>query len=123
SFESLSGRQNTVLVRKHAPLGINNYYILRAGYSYYALRITKESSAICASFGEYSNNEYAILTANSVNATNTIWENAGFYNVSWFGYQSVIVSGAFHGKNSQHPEHMQNMWNGLYAWGYNPYQI
>lgn len=123
SFESLSGRQNTVLVRKHAPLGINNYYILRAGYSYYALRITKESSAICASFGEYSNNEYAILTANSVNATNTIWENAGFYNVSWFGYQSVIVSGAFHGKNSQHPEHMQNMWNGLYAWGYDPYQI
>ena len=120
--QSLSGRQNTVVVKRHSSLHSQNYYILRAGYSYYALKISKESSAICASFGEYSNNEYAILTANSINPETTIWENAGFFKVSWFGYQSTICNGAFHGRNNQHPEHAQNMWNGLYGWGYNYYQ-
>ena len=120
--QSLSGTQNTVVVKNHAKAHANNYYILRAGYSYYALKISKESSAICASFGEYSNNEYAILTANRITIETTIWDNAGFYKVSWFGYQSVISNGVFHGKNHQHPEHAQNMWNGLYGWDYGYYQ-
>lgn len=120
--QSLSGNQNTVVVKRHAPLHTQNYYILRAGYSYYALKISKESSAICASFGEYSNNEYAIMTANLINPETTIWENAGFYKVSWFGYQSTICNGAFQRRNNQHPEHGQNMWYSYYGWNYNYYQ-
>ncbi len=122
-FESLSGRQNTVLVKKHSLLNPNGFYILRAGYSYYALRIAKESSAICASFGEYSNNEYAILTASGMNVSFPIWDSVGFYKVGSFNYQSAIVSGTFHARNSEHPEHYANMWNNPNEWGYNAFCI
>ena len=116
--QSLYGNQNTVVVKNHQKVNPNNYYVIRAGYSYYGIKITKESAAICASFAEYSNNEYAIILANYIEPEYVIWANVGFYKLKTFGYVKTICNGAFHGTNNQHPEHSSSPWNVPTGWGY-----
>ena len=116
--QSLYGNQNTVVVKNHQKVNPNNYYVIRAGYSYYGIKITKESAAICASFAEYSNNEYAIILANYIEPEYVIWANVGFYKLRTFGYVKTICNGAFHGTNNQHPEHSSSPWNVPTGWGY-----
>ena len=118
---SLSGTQNTVVVKNHSKLSPNNYYIFRAGNSYYAMKVSKESSSVSASFGEFRNNEYAILTADRIIDETVIWDNAGFYKVRSFNYRSTICSGSFSAANNQHPEHTLNLWGNPYSWGYRPF--
>ena len=120
-MQSLKGSQNTVVVKNHPIASPNYYYVVRAGYSYYGIKITKETSAICASFAEYSNNEYAIILANYIEPEYVIWANAGFYKLKTFGYVSTICNGAFRGPYDQHPEHSQNPWDAPSGWGYNPF--
>ena len=113
---SLGGSQNTVVVKLHQTAQPNSYYVIKAGNSLYAIRIAKETSAICASFGEFRDNDYRIFLASSINPEYAIWGNAGLYKIRTFDYVKLICNGVFNNTNNQHPEHVQSSWNASFRW-------
>jgi hypothetical protein len=92
-----TGTQNSILLSTHASMASGKYYVFLVAGEYYAIKATRSTSTVYASFPGYAKNAYAIYSASSVTISSTVYETGYLYKVSAYVSSSTLINGTFSG--------------------------
>jgi hypothetical protein len=91
-----TGDQGSVLVSSHSSMAVGSYYAFTVGTDKYAVKLTKASTTVYASFpGWAASASYGIYSASAATIASTEFELGNLYKVSAYTSSSTIASGTF----------------------------
>lgn len=102
--ESLGGSQNTVTLASCSSVAKDSYFIFQVASDYYAVKATRASTTVQASFSSWAANAYDIGYTSSLSSTGeTLFQEGNFYKLSAQPtYTSLGTKGSFSAASSTH---------------------